>query len=159
MFSHSVVSDFLWHHGVQHARLPFPSPSPRACSNSCPLSLWCHPTILSSVIPLSSYLESFPASRSFLMSWLYTSGSQSTGASVSASILQPPKNIWGSFPLGLTGLISLLSKGLSEPHFTSFNSMTLSLLYGPILTSAHDCWKNHSFDFMDLCQQSTVSAF
>ena len=71
MFSHLVVSDFLWHHGLQHARLPFRSPSPRACSNVCPLSLWCHPTILSSVVPFSSCLESFPASRSFQESALH----------------------------------------------------------------------------------------
>ena len=97
-------------HGLQHTRLPCPSPSPRACSNSCPLSRWCHPTILSSVIPFSSCLQSFPESRSFLMSWFFTSGGQSTRAS--ASIL--PMNIQGWFPLGLTGWVSLQSKGLSR---------------------------------------------
>ena len=96
-------------HGLQHARLPFPSPSPRAC---CPLSRWCHLIISSSVVPFSSYLQSFPASGSFPMSWLFASGGQSIGASASALVL--PMNIQGWFPFGLTGLISLLSKGLSR---------------------------------------------
>ena len=99
-------------HGLQHARLPCPSPSPRACSNSCPLSQWCHPTISSFVSPFSSWLQSFPASGSFLMSLLFASRDQSTGASVSASVLL--MNIQDWFPLGLTGLISLQSKGLSR---------------------------------------------
>ena len=85
---------------------------PGVCSDSCPLSCWCHPTISSSVIPFSFYLQSFPASGSFPMSWLFTSGGQRTGVSVSASVL--PGNIQGWFPLGLTGLISLQSKGLSR---------------------------------------------
>ena len=107
LFSHSVVSDFLWPHGLQHTRFPGASPSPRACSNSCPLSWWCHPTISSSVVPFSSCLQSFPASGSSLMSWLFASGGQSIGASVSASVL--PMNVQDWFPLGWTGLISLLS--------------------------------------------------
>ena len=98
-------------HGLQHTRLPCPSPTPRACSNSCPLSWWCHATISPSVVPFS-FLQSFPASGSFLMSWLFTSGSQSTGPSASASVL--PMNVQDWFPLGLTGLISLQSKGLSR---------------------------------------------
>jgi len=77
LFSRSVVSDSLWPHGLQHARLPCPSPAPGACSNSCPLSRWCHPTISSSVVPFSSCLQPFPASGSFLMSWLFPSGDQS----------------------------------------------------------------------------------
>ena len=93
-------------------RLPCPSPSPRACSNSCPLSLWCHPTISPSVVPFSSCLQSFPESESFPMSWLFSSGGQSIGASASASVL--PMDIQGWFPLGLTGLISLQSKGFSK---------------------------------------------
>ena len=97
-------------HGLQHTRLACPSLSPRVCSNSCPLSLWCHPTISSSVIPFSSCLQSFRASGSFPMSQLFTSGGQSIGAS--ASIL--PMNIQEWFPLRLTGLISLLSKELSR---------------------------------------------
>ena len=112
LFSHSVVSDVLQPHGQQHARITCLSPSPGACLNSCLLSRWCHPTISSSVVPFSSCLQSFPASRSFPVSWLLTSGGQSTGASASASVL--PMNIQGWFPLGLTSLISLQSKGLSR---------------------------------------------
>ena len=97
-------------HGLQHARLPCPSPTPRACSNSCPLSWLCHPTISSSVIPFSSCLQSFPASGSFQMSHLFKSGGQSIGASASALVL--PMNIQACFPLGLTGLISLQPKRL-----------------------------------------------
>ena len=110
LFSRPVMSDSLRPQGLQHARLPCPSPSPRACSNSCPLSQWCHPTILSSVIPFSSCLQSFTASGSFLMSQLLASGRQSIGTS--ASVL--PVNIQDWLPLGLTGLTSLQSKGLSE---------------------------------------------
>ena len=110
-FSHSVMSDSLWPHGLEHARLPCPSLTSRACSNSCPLSWWCYPTVSSSVIPFSFFLQSFPASGSFPMSQLFTSGGQSMGASASASVL--PVNIQSWFPSGLTGLISLLSKGLS----------------------------------------------
>ena len=85
LFSRSGVSDSLQPHGLQHARLPCLSLSPRACSNSCPFSQWCHSTILSYVIPFSSCLRFFPASRCFLMSWLFASGGQSIGASISAS--------------------------------------------------------------------------
>ena len=114
-FSHSVVSDSLRPHGLharlQHARVPCPSPTPRACSYSCTSSQWCHPTISSSVISFSSYPQFFPAPGSFQMSQLFTSGGQSIGVSASTSIL--PMNIQYWFPLGLTGLISLLFKGLS----------------------------------------------
>ena len=110
--SHWVVSDSLWPHGLQHSRLPYPSPSLEACSNSCPLSWWCHPTLSSSVIPFSSCSQSFPASGSFPMSQLFPSGGQSIGASTSASVL--PVNIQGWFSLGLSSLISLLPKGLSR---------------------------------------------
>ena len=102
-FSHSVMPDSLQLHGLQHARLPWPSPTPGACSNSCPSGRWCHPTISSSVIPFSC-LQSFPASGSFPMSQFLTSGGQSTGASAEASVL--PMNIQDWFPWGLTGLIS-----------------------------------------------------
>ena len=108
-FSCSVLSNSLRPHGLQHTRLPCPSPTPRAYSNSCPLSRWCHPTISSSVIPFSSCLQTFPASGSFPMSQFFKSGGLSLGASASASVL--PMNIQNWFPLGLTGLI-LLSKGL-----------------------------------------------
>ena len=111
-FSHSVMSNSSWSHGLQHARLPCPLPTPRAYSNWCPSSQWCHPTISSSVIPFSSGLQSFPASGSFPMNQFFTSGDQWIGVSASASVL--PMNIQGWFPLGLTGLISLLSKGLSR---------------------------------------------
>ena len=109
-FSHSVMSDSLWLHGLQLTRLPCPSPAPGVYSNSCPLSSWCHPTISSSVIPFSSCLQSFPALGSFQMSQFFTSGGQSIGVSASASVL--PINIQYWFPLGLTGWISLQSKGL-----------------------------------------------
>ena len=86
-FSHSVVSDSFWHHGLQHARLPCPSPTPGAYSNSCPSSRWCHPTISSSVVPFSSCLQSFPESEYFLISRFFTSGGPSIGVSASASVL------------------------------------------------------------------------
>ena len=108
----SVVSDSLRPHGLQHARLPCPPLSPGVCPKSCPFRRWCHPTISSSVIPFSSCLQSFSASGSFLMSWLFILGGQSIGASALALIL--PVNIQDWFPLGLTGLISLQSKGLSR---------------------------------------------
>ena len=113
-FSHLVVSNSLWPHGLQHARLPCPSPTPGACSDSCPLSLWCHPTISSTVVPFSSCPQSFPASGSFPMSQLLASGSQSIRASASTSV--PPMNIQDWSPLGLTGLISLQSKGFSRVY-------------------------------------------
>ena len=102
----------LWPHGLQHARPPCPSPTPGVYSNSCPLSGWCHPTISSSIIPFSSCPRSFPASGSFQMSQLFTSGGQSFGVSASASVL--PMNIQDWFPFGWTGWISLQSKGLSR---------------------------------------------
>ena len=111
-FSCSVVSDSLWPHELQHSRLPNPSPTPRAYSNSCPSNWWCHPTISSFVVPFSSHFQSFPASESFPMSQLFTSGGQSIRASASASVL--PMNIQDWFPLGWTGWISLQSKGLSS---------------------------------------------
>ena len=106
------MSDSLWPHGLQHTRPPCPSPTPRACSNSCPSSQWSHPTISSSVIPFSSCLQFFPASGSFPMSWLFALGGQSIETWALASVL--PMNIQGWFFLGLTGLISLLFKGLSR---------------------------------------------
>ena len=111
-FSHSVVSDSLWPHGLQHARLPCPSPTPGACSVLCPSSLWCHPTISSSVIHFFSCLQSFPASGSFPVSQFFTSGGQSVGVSASTSVL--PMNIQDWFPLGWTSWISLETEGLSR---------------------------------------------
>ena len=106
------MSDSFWPHRLQHARLPCPSPTPKVCSNLCPSSRWCHPTISFSVVPFSSCLQSFPASESFLRSQLFTSSGQSIRASASASVL--PINIQGWFILGLTGLISLQSKRCSR---------------------------------------------
>ena len=152
------MSDSLRLHGLKHKRLPWPSPSPRACSNSCALSRWCHPIISSSVIPFSC-LQSFPSSESFPASWLFTSGGQSVGASTSASVL--PMNIQDRFPLGLTGLTSLQSKRLSSPtsQFKSINSLVFSFIFGPALTSIHDYWKNHSFDYMDFVSKVTSLLF
>ena len=128
-FSHSVMSNSLQPHGLQHARLPCPSPTPGVYSNSCPLHRWCHPTISSSVIPFFSCLQSFPASEFFPVSQFFTLGGQSIGVSASASVL--PMNIQGWFPLGLTGLISLQPKGLSRVFFSTISSSVLSFLYGP----------------------------
>ena len=136
-FSHSVVSYSLWSHGLQHARLPCPSPTPGACSDSCASSQWCCTTISSSVISFSSHLQPFPASGSFPV--FFTSGGQSIGAS--ASVL--PMNIQDKFPLGLIGFIPLQSKGLSRifsptPQFKSISSSALVFLYHPTLTSIYD---------------------
>ena len=159
-FSRSVLSDSLRPHGLQHSRPPCPSPTPGVYSNLCPLSRWCHPTISPSVVPFSSHLQSFPASGSFQMSQLFTWGGQSIGVSASASILPVSTQDWS--PLGWTGWISLQPKGLSRvsptPQFKSINSSALSFLYSPALTSVHDYWKNHSFDYMDLGLQSDISA-
>ena len=111
-FSHLVLSDFLRPHELQDDRLPCPSPTPGDCSNSGPLSQWCHLTISSSVVPFSSCLQSFPASGSFPMSQFFASGGQSTGVSASASVLPMHTQDW--FSLGLPGLISLQSKGHSR---------------------------------------------
>ena len=112
VFNFSVQSLSLWPHGLQHTRSPCPSPTPGVYSNSFPLSRWCHPTNSSSVVPFSSCLESFPASGSFQMSQVFTSGGQSIGVLASAWVL--PMNIQDWFPLGWTGWISLQSKGLSR---------------------------------------------
>ena len=141
-FSHSVVSDSLQPHGLQHARLPCPSLSSGICSNSCPLSRWCHPTISSAAALFSSCPQSFIASGSFLISRLFASGGQSSEASASASVL--PMNIQDWFPLGLTGLAPCSSRDSQEsspaPQFKSINSSVLSLLYSRSLTSLHDWW-------------------
>ena len=160
-FSHSLVSNYSRPYGLQHIRPPCPSQTPGVYSNSCPLSWWCHPTISSSVIHFSC-LQSFLATGSFQMSQFFASGGQSFGVSASASVL--PMNIQDWFPLEISfGWISLLSKGPQEssptPQFKSINSLPLSFLYSPTLTSIHDYWKNHSFDQMDLCWQSNVSTF
>ena len=144
----TVMSNSLRPHGLQHTRFPCPSLSPRVCSNSCASSWWCHPTISSSVTLFSSCLQSFPVSESLPISQLFASGSQSIGASTSASFL--PVNIQGWFPLELTGLISLLSKGLSRVFSSTtiwkhqFFSAQPSLWCNSHII--RDNWRNHSFD-------------
>ena len=154
------MSNSLRPHESQHARPPCPSPTPGVHSDSCPSSQWCHPTISSSVVPFSSCLRSFPASGAFQMSQLLASGGQSIGVSASISVL--PMNTQDWAPLGWTGWISLQSKDSQEssptPQFKSISSSAFSLLYSPTLTSIHDHWKNHSFDYTDLCWQRNVSA-
>ena len=145
----------LW---TPHTRLPHLSPSPRVCSNSCPLNQWCHPIISSTVIPFSSCLQSFPAAGSFAMSQFFATGGQSIGVSASASVL--PMNIQDWFPLGFTGLISLQSKGLSRV----FSSTTVwkHQFFG---TQPSLCSNSHihtwllekpSFDYKNLCQQELL---
>ena len=144
-FSRSVVSDSLRPHESQHARPPCPASTPGVHSNSCLSSWWCHPAISSSVVPFSSFPQSLPASRSFPMSQLFTWGGQSIGVSALASFL--PKNTQDWSPSEWTGWISLQSKESSlTPQFKSINSLALSFLHSPTLTSIHDHWENHSLD-------------
>ena len=161
LFSHSVVLNSWTPHELQHTRLPCPPPIPWVCSNSCPLSQWCHPTISSSVILFSSRLQSFPASGSFPLSWLFTSGGQSIGASASASVF--PINIQSWYPLKLAGFISLLSQGLSRAFFrTTVWKHRYFSIQPSVESNSHivlDYWKNHSFDWMNLFQVSVVPAF
>ena len=133
LFSHSAMSDSLWPHGQQHTVLACPLPSPRVCSSSWLLNGWCHPTISSSVIPFSSHLQSFQASRCFLVSWLFASGGQSIGAS--DSVL--PMNIQDWFPLGWTGWISLQSKGLASVF--SNTAVQKHQFFGSKITADGDC--------------------
>ena len=132
-FSCSVVSNSLRPHGLQHARSPCLSPTPGVYSNSCPLSQWSHPTISSSVVPFSFRLQSFPASGSFPMSQLFTSGGQSIGVSASTSVLPVNTQDWS--PLGWTGWISCSPRDSQEssptPQFKNINSSVLSFLYSP----------------------------
>ena len=146
-FSHSVVSNSLWPHELQHARTPCLSPTPGVHSNSCPLSRWCHPAISSSVIPTPpapnpSQQQSFP------MSQLFAWGGQSIGVSALASVLLKNTQDWS--PLEWTGWISCSPRDSQEPsptpQFKSINSSALSFLHSPTLTSIHDHWKNHSLD-------------
>ena len=117
-FSHSVVSDSSWPHGLQHTRLPCPSLCPRVCSNSCPLSQWCCLTISFSAIPFSFCLQSFPASGSFPMSWLFTSGGRSIGASASTSVLPVDIQDW-----------SALSSPNTPPPYSLLTISLLSVIY------------------------------
>ena len=141
-------------HESQHERPPCPSPTPGVHSDSCPSSQWCHLAISSSVVSFSSCSQSLPASGSFPMSQLFASGGKSIGVSVSASVL--PMNIQffriDCFHLPCSTRDS--QESFSTPQFKSINSLLLSLLYGSTLISVHDYWKNHTFDYMDLCWQS-----
>ena len=147
-FSRSVVSDSLQPYEPEHARLQCPSPTPGVYSNSCPSSRWCYPFISSSAIPFSPHLQSFPASGSFPISQFFASGGQNIGVSASASLL--PVNIQDWFPLGWTPWTSFQSKRLSRVFSNTtvqkHQSLVLSFLYSPNLTSIHNYWKNHSFD-------------
>ena len=157
LFRCSVVSDSLWPDGLQSTRPPCPSPSLEVCPSSRSLHWWCCPAISSSDALFSFCPQSSPASGTFSMNHLFTSDDQNTGAS--ASVL--PVNIQGWSPLRLTGLI-LLSKGLSRvfswlSRVEGINSLVLSFLYGPTLTSVQHYRTNHSFDYMDICCQGDVS--
>ena len=147
-FSLSVMSISLQPHELQHCRPPCPSPTPGVHPNSCASSQWCHPAISSSVIPFSSCPQSLPAPESFPMSQLFIQGGQRIGVSASTSVL--PMNIQDWSPLGWIGWISLQSKGLSRIFSSTIvqniNSLLLSFLHSPTLTSIHDHWKNHSLD-------------
>ena len=136
-FSRLVVSDSLQPHGVQHTRLHYPSSTPRACSNSCLSSRWFHPTISTSVVPFSFWLQSFPASGSFPRSQFFASGGQHIGSSASAWVL--PINIQDWFPLRWTGLNALQSKVLLQHHSSKALILQHSAFsYSPTLTSIHD---------------------
>ena len=145
-FSPSVMSDSLWPHESQHTRPPWASPTTGVYPNSYPFCWWCHLAISSSVIYFSSCPQSLPVSESFPMSQLFAWGGQSIGVSASASVLPMNTQDWSL--LGWTGLISLQSRDSQEssptPHFK--NSLALSFLHSPTLTSIHACWKNHSLD-------------
>ena len=153
LFGCSVVSNSLRPQGLQHVGLLFPSPSPGVCSNSRPLTQQCYLTMSSFTTTLSFFLQSFPASGASPKSWLFLSSGQSIGTSAPAL----PVNMQGWFPLGLTVLLSLLPKGLSRVFSSTtvrkyqFFSIPPSLW--STLTSVHDYWKNHSFDYMNLCWQ------
>ena len=140
------MSKCLQPNGLQHTRLPCPSPSPGACSNSCPLSWWCHPTVSSSVIPFSSCLQSFPASGSFPMSRLFASGRQSIGASTSASVL--PVTIQDWFPLGLIDWFDLLAvqgplKSLFPHHSSKAAVLQHSASFMVLISKVRSVFSQH----------------
>ena len=154
------MSDSLQPHGLQHPRLLCPLISHGACSDSRLLSRCCRLIMAPSAAPF--FLPSvFPSIRVFSVSWLFASGGQSIGASASAWVLSMNSQSW--FPLRWTGLISLCPRSFQEsfptPQFKSSSPLELSLLYGPTLTSIRGYWKNHSFDYTNLCWQSDASAF
>ena len=147
-FSCSVVSDSLWPHEPQHIRPPCPIPTPRVQPNSCPLSRWRHPNISSSLVPISSCPQSFPASGSFPISQLFPSGGQSIGVLASTSVLPMNTQVW--FPLGRTGWISLHSKGLSRvfPNTTFQKHQFFGAQLSSQSNSHIHIWplENHSLD-------------
>ena len=151
------MSDSLGPHELQHTRLFCPPLSPRVCSNSCPLSWWCNLNISSSAITLSFCLQSFPASGPF--PWV---GSLYQVAKVlELQLHNSPFNEYSgliSFRIDWFDLLAVQGT-LKSPLQTTISSLALSLLYGSTLTSIHDYWKNHSFGYMDLCQQNDISAF
>ena len=143
-FSRSVMSDSLWPHEPQHARPPCLSPTPGVHPNPCPLSWWCHPTILSSVVPFSSCPLSFPGSGSFQMSQLFTSGG--LGVSASTSLFAMNTQDWSPGLVGSPCSPRDSQESSPTPQFRSINSSALSFLFSPTLTSIHDQCKNHSLD-------------
>ena len=148
-FSRSVVSDSLRPYESQHTRPPCPSPTPGLHSNSHPSSRWCHPAISSSVVPFSFCPQSLPASESFLMNQLFTSGGQSIGVSALASFLPMNTQDWSPLKNGLVGPPCSprdSQESSPTPQFKSINSSVLIFLHSPTLTSIHDHWKNHSLD-------------
>ena len=157
LLSCSVMYNSLQPHGLQHARFPCPSLSPGVCSNSYPLSQWCHPTTSNSVIPFSC-LQSFLASGSFPMSQLFTSSGQSTRASASALIR--PVNIKGLLSFRIDWFDLLVVQGTQS--LLQHHSLKASVLWHSafsIVQLSHRYWKNHSFDYIDLCRQNDISAF
>ena len=160
-FSRSVMSKSLRPCGLQHTRPLCPSPSPGACPNSCPLIWWCYPTISSSITPFSFCLQSFPASRSFLMSQFFASGGQSIEASASVSVLPMNTQDWSH--LGWTGWISLQSKGLTRVFSnTTVQKHQFFSAQPSLWSNSHiHTWllEKHSFHCMNLCQQNNVSDF
>ena len=162
-FSHSIMSDSWWPHGLQHARPPYPLPTPGVYSYSCPLSQWCHPTISFSVVPFSSCLQSFPASGSFPMSQFFPSGGQST---VTYSFSISPSNEYSgliSFRMDWFDLFavqrtlkSLLQGSSPSPQLKNINSLMLSLLYGPTLISIHNHWENYALILWTLSTLVTI---
>ena len=158
LFSCQVVCDSLWHHGLQHARLSCPSPSPRVCPSSCPLNQWYHPVISSSVAPFSYCLLS---QHQGLFQWVSGLGQVSKYWSFSFSI--SPSNEYSeliSFRIDWFDLLAVQGtlKSLLQ-HHSSKTSVLWCSTYDPALTSVHDYWKDHSLDYMDICQQNDSFAF
>ena len=142
LFSHPVMSNSLWPHGLQQAKLPCHLPSAKVCSSSCPLHWWCHSAISSSDVLFSFHPLSFPASTTFPMSWLLASDDQNTGISASASVF--PTSIQSWFPLRLTGLIALLSRGLLRVFFSLLSTVLRHQFFG-ILPSLWPSSHNHTW--------------